>query len=591
MKKKFYTCMISVVVAGSVLFSPISTYAADSSAPVEVAEPSQEDTTMVEGTPSEDTTEAVTEAPSTEAPITETPQSMAEISSDPNLKTGTLQIMYGYMFSDGSYDPWISVPGAAIGKNTIVTDDVFDVVRNDSPIYQKIMTERKDGYATLGVDITNVEVVKAGCTIMIYDGSSYLKHGNLQVRETNNGTNYSIITTEETLNNYGKFSATGVELGKTVYAAGFSTSMMDTSHYTTDADILEQQVTISGLGDDGIINFTIDSTETFCSLVNENGEVLAIITDITNGSGRAVQAVDIESYLDEIQVNYIVGDEQSSVLTTGLKNAIKDAEKLSKDDYTKESYDYLLQAVNKGKTILESENVVQADVDSAANDIINAMNKLEEQTHSLSIITIVIIAVICIVFIGGIVLLALFLLKPSKGKNFSKKPQKKLIEKATIKEEPKTTYINTADDHISFNTIPESPSSNEDFEIGRGRYDVDYEAGTSVLTADMLSNGLGTPKVFLIRERTKERIVVEDNGPFTIGKSQKASYQILNNEAISRIHCRISWLNGELFIFDNDSTNHTFVQGKQIPVNTPYPIHDGEKIVMANETFTVEIKR
>ena len=591
MKKKFYTCLVSAVVAGSILFSPVSSYAADPTAPVEIEGPSQEDTTTVEEISSQDTTEAITETP-TEAAVTETPTSMAEISSDPNLKTGTLQIMYGYMFSDGSYDPWISVPGAAIGKNTIVTDDVFDVVRNDSPIYQKIMAERKDGYATLGVDITNVEVVKAGCTIMIYDGSSYLKHGNLQVRETNNGTNYSVITTEETLNNYGKFSATGVELGKTVYAAGFSTSMMDTSHYTTDADILEQQVTISGLGDDGIINFTIDSPETFCSLVNENGEVLAIITDITNGSGRAVQAVDIESYLDEIQVNYIVGNEQSSVLTTNLKNAIKDAEKLSKEDYTKESYDYLLQAVNKGKSILESESVVQADVDSAANDIINAMNKLEEQKHSISAITIVIIAIICIVFIGGIVFIALFLIKPSKGKTIVKNQKKKPEKKTALKEDPKTTYTNTANDHISFNSISESPSSNEDIEISRGRYNVDYEAGTSVLTADMLGNGHETPKVFLIRERTKERIVVEDNdGPFTIGKSQKASYQILNNEAISRIHCRISWLNGELFIFDNDSTNHTFVQGNQIPVNIPYPIHNGEKIVMANETFTVEIRQ
>ena len=431
MKKKFYTCMVSAVVAGSILFSPISSYAADPTAPVEIEGPSQEETTTVEEISSQDTTETITETP-TEAAVTETPASMAEISSDPNLKTGTLQIMYGYMFSDGSYDPWISVPGAAIGKNTIVTDDVFDVVRNDSPIYQKIMAERKDGYATLGVDITNVEVVKAGCTIMIYDGSSYLKHGNLQVRETNNGTNYSVITTEETLNNYGKFSATGVELGKTVYAAGFSTSMMDTSHYTTDADILEQQVTISGLGDDGIINFTIDSPETFCSLVNENGEVLAIITDITNGSGRAVQAVDIESYLDEIQVNYIVGNEQSSVLTTNLKNAIKDAEKLSKEDYTKESYDYLLQAVNKGKSILESESVVQADVDSAANDIINAMNKLEEQKHSISAITIVIIAIICIVFIGGIVFIALFLIKPSKGKTIVKNQKKKPEKKAAF---------------------------------------------------------------------------------------------------------------------------------------------------------------
>ena len=115
MKKKFYTCMVSAVVAGSILFSPISSYAADPTAPVEIEGPSQEETTTVEEISSQDTTETITETP-TEAAVTETPASMAEISSDPNLKTGTLQIMYGYMFSDGSYDPWISVPGAAIGK-------------------------------------------------------------------------------------------------------------------------------------------------------------------------------------------------------------------------------------------------------------------------------------------------------------------------------------------------------------------------------------------------------------------------------------------------------------------------------------------
>ena len=98
MKKKFYTCMVSAVVAGSILFSPISSYAADPTAPVEIEGPSQEDTTTVEEISSQDTTEAITETP-TEAAVTETPTSMAEISSDPNLKTGTLQIMYGYMFS------------------------------------------------------------------------------------------------------------------------------------------------------------------------------------------------------------------------------------------------------------------------------------------------------------------------------------------------------------------------------------------------------------------------------------------------------------------------------------------------------------
>lgn len=120
----------------------------------------------------------------------------------------------------------------------------------------------------------------------------------------------------------------------------------------------------------------------------------------------------------------------------------------------------------------------------------------------------------------------------------------------------------------------------------------DDEEGTTVLGDDdgtaLLEN---EEPVFpyLIRLNTYEKVKV--NKPvFRIGKEKSyVDYFVMNNNAISRIHADIISENNQYFIKDNNSTNHTFVNGTLIPVNQNVEIFDGDALMLANEPFEFHI--
>ena len=66
-------------------------------------------------------------------------------------------------------------------------------------------------------------------------------------------------------------------------------------------------------------------------------------------------------------------------------------------------------------------------------------------------------------------------------------------------------------------------------------------------------------------------------------------YFIADNTAISRSHANIHTENGEYFIEDTNSTNHTYINGKLINSNVKTKIVSGDKIRLANEDFTFSI--
>lgn len=90
---------------------------------------------------------------------------------------------------------------------------------------------------------------------------------------------------------------------------------------------------------------------------------------------------------------------------------------------------------------------------------------------------------------------------------------------------------------------------------------------------------------YLIRSNTYEK--VEINKPvFRIGKEKSyVDYFVMSNNAVSRIHADIITENNQYFIKDNNSTNHTFVNGTMIPVNQNVEIFDGDALMLANEPF------
>jgi len=66
-------------------------------------------------------------------------------------------------------------------------------------------------------------------------------------------------------------------------------------------------------------------------------------------------------------------------------------------------------------------------------------------------------------------------------------------------------------------------------------------------------------------------------------------YFIGDNTAISRSHANIHTDNGEYFVEDTNSTNHTYLNGKLINSNEKVKLTNGDKVRLANEDFTFSI--
>lgn len=89
----------------------------------------------------------------------------------------------------------------------------------------------------------------------------------------------------------------------------------------------------------------------------------------------------------------------------------------------------------------------------------------------------------------------------------------------------------------------------------------------------------------LIRVKNNENIPL--NKPvFRIGKERSyVDYFIGDNTAISRSHANIVNHNGEFYVVDTNSTNHTYVNGGMIQSNVETKLSHGTKIRFANEEF------
>lgn len=131
-------------------------------------------------------------------------------------------------------------------------------------------------------------------------------------------------------------------------------------------------------------------------------------------------------------------------------------------------------------------------------------------------------------------------------------------------------------------------SKNED------AYDTDEQA-TTVLNDDysnnMSNNVMRINDVMprLIRLSNNEIIYI--NKPvFKIGKEINfADYCIADNPAISRAHAEVIINNGNYYVMDNNSLNHTYVDGNQIASQIRVMITDGTRIKLANEEFEFKI--
>lgn len=71
---------------------------------------------------------------------------------------------------------------------------------------------------------------------------------------------------------------------------------------------------------------------------------------------------------------------------------------------------------------------------------------------------------------------------------------------------------------------------------------------------------------------------------YTVGKSESCNLCV-SSRHISRIHAQIQIRNGMYYVQDCNSTNHTFVNGRQIDTGINYKLNNGDEITFADRKF------
>lgn len=93
----------------------------------------------------------------------------------------------------------------------------------------------------------------------------------------------------------------------------------------------------------------------------------------------------------------------------------------------------------------------------------------------------------------------------------------------------------------------------------------------------------------LIRNKTHEIIEIEKD-TFNLGKDPKELLDyVINDKRVSRRHASIICKDSSYFVVDRGSTNHTFLNGKQLVPNQEYPLHSGDSIRFGPEEFTFDL--
>ena len=103
---------------------------------------------------------------------------------------------------------------------------------------------------------------------------------------------------------------------------------------------------------------------------------------------------------------------------------------------------------------------------------------------------------------------------------------------------------------------------------------------------DLATGVLGKPFVEQIFERknTGESVEINKN-IFTIGKENESDFIVSNNKAISRRHAVIEKINGNYYLTDKKSTNHTYLNGEILEPERAYVLSDNDNIRIADEEF------
>ena len=501
-----------------------------------------------------------------------------------------VQINYGYLFEDGSFDVFASAPGIIVNDYTVLTNNF---INRD---FSAEISARAEGYKTLCIDPTTLQ---ENFSLMIYTGDGKYKKVSETKTLTVNAGEFLALTCDEELKKATLFSPKKAINDKVLYAAGFDSSEMDGNSFIKSDSYLKKDIKITN-EENEIIRFSLDSGKDFtgCALINGYNELYGMILETEDGE-IAVSLDELENCLDKNSIIFNVADEIVPIDYTEIQSVTDAAEKAinqTEIEYTEESLEKLKSKQTEVLEIKNRENVSQEELDKASFELSETLNGLEEVPKKASHVILILIT-ICIVLL--IIAIVLYIL--------CKKDEDFIYKLLGIKRKTnpqKSFYINN-DTFIDNNTEidTEAGLTNEAKELSNLENKPNFQGGyiyedrrdapknqdgqkknTSALSYDLRSNNEIMNIPYIIRVSTGERVLIDKN-QFTVGRDINVDYKIPENIYIGKCHCWFLEVSGIWYIMDNNSSNKTLVNGIEITPNTAIQLIDKTEIVLANEKF------
>lgn len=271
-----------------------------------------------------------------------------------------------------------------------------------------------------------------------------------------------------------------------------------------------------------------------------------------------------------------------------LTAAITDAQLRDLEGYDEQSVEAFTDALTSAQDVLSNDNATQQEVDAATAALTDAAMNLKETAGFPIWIIIALVAVVAVIVIVLIVVIV------KKNGNKSRSGQ------------------NTTPEYNSYPPVSggyQAPSGGSGgFSAPPTKPQPDYVpvGGTSTVTT-VLSAGSGDTTVLnagstettvlnqdvnygtLVRVKSGERIKI-NSASFVIGKEMaKVNYCVSDNTSVSRTHVRITNRAGVTYVVDLKTTNGTFINGVKLAPNQETPLHNGDKLSLADEEFTFSI--
>lgn len=468
----------------------------------------------------------------------------------------------GYSFSDGSFDPWTAQSATIINGTSFLTPDTWSDLNSGSQIYKSIVEDRKAGYATAGIDITDFEAVKDNLAIYIQFSDGALCEGT--AKELGD-SGFSLIRIKENAETDGAAGVTFAGEGSAAagissgYIYGYRQASLD-AFRISEKSIQKSEAKASLDPDTGIYTVTsgADTGASGGILADTNGTVYGVVLTSRKGAGTAVSVENIKSLLKEEGVSC---KEQAESSGAGKK---------------KSSGISLLK-------LLMYIAIAAIVFGIVAYEAISAMRKKKQKKEGMAAEN-----------------------KESKKRGKEKvkktKPDKKrhLLKKEKDPEDtgkdpsdpdslplPDETIPDTDEYEAMIRKEEEERKRKEEEDRRRRSRDIliygddDEEGGFTQVLAHKKYPYMIREADALSFDINRERFVIGSGS-----RKEGVHFTIANNPTVSRIHCEIIHSGRGYYMKDKKSTNGTYVDGIRLnPEESPTLLEDGSIIKISNETF------